>query len=117
MNELMQKIAEKLNVSADKVPEVYRSLKWQYAFWEISGYISWVLFAIIIMVLISYIVVYKEAQNIQTEEELLKFTGRSLQGKLHLHFILSQKLKKQEELWHLLTQSMLWIQFMQKLLE
>lgn len=73
MNELMQKMVEKLNVSADKVPEVYRSLKWQYAFWEISGYISWVLFAIIIMVLISYIVVYKEARNIQTEEELLEF--------------------------------------------
>lgn len=34
MNELMQKIAEKLSVSIDKIPEVYEGLKWQYVVWE-----------------------------------------------------------------------------------
>jgi hypothetical protein len=46
MNELMQKIAEKLSVSIDKIPEVYEGLKWQYVFWETCYSISWV-FAII----------------------------------------------------------------------
>ena len=73
MNELMQKIAEKLSVSVDKIPEVYRSLKWQYVFWEVSSYMSWVFLAINIAILIIYIIVYKGAQNIQTEEELLVF--------------------------------------------
>ena len=73
MNELMQKIAEKLSVSVDKIPEVYESLKWQYVFWEVSSYMNWVFFAIIIAILIIYIIVYKAAQNIQTEEELLVF--------------------------------------------
>lgn len=73
MNELMQKIAEKLSVSVDKIPEVYRSLKWQYVFWEVSSYMNWVFLAISIAILIIYIIVYKGAQNIQTEEELLAF--------------------------------------------
>lgn len=73
MNELMQKIAEKLSVNVDKTPEVYRSLKWQYVFWEVSSYMNWVFLAISIATLIIYIIVYKGAQNIQTEEELLAF--------------------------------------------
>lgn len=42
MNELMQKIAEKLSVSIDKIPEVYEGLKWQYVVWEMCGSISWI---------------------------------------------------------------------------
>ena len=46
MNELMQKIAEKLSVSIDKIPEVYEGLKWQYVVWGMCDSISWI-FAII----------------------------------------------------------------------
>ena len=42
MNELMQKIAEKLSVSIDKIPEVYEVLKWQYVVWEACDSISWI---------------------------------------------------------------------------
>ena len=42
MNELMQKIAEKLSVSIDKIPEVYEGLKWQYVVWEMCDSISWI---------------------------------------------------------------------------
>ena len=42
MNELMQKIAEKLSVSIDKIPEVYEGLKRQYVVWEACDSISWI---------------------------------------------------------------------------
>nr|DAT05107.1 MAG TPA: Immune evasion protein [Caudoviricetes sp.] len=34
MDELMQKITEKLNIAIDKAPEVYEMLKWQNATYE-----------------------------------------------------------------------------------
>ena len=34
MDELMQKITEKLNIAVDKAPEVYEMLKWQNATYE-----------------------------------------------------------------------------------
>ena len=42
MNELMQKITEKLSVSIDKIPEVYEVLKWQYVVWEACDSMSWI---------------------------------------------------------------------------
>ena len=42
MNELMQKITEKLSISIDKIPEVYEGLKWQYIVWEACDSMSWV---------------------------------------------------------------------------
>lgn len=42
MNELMQKIAEKLSVSIDKIPEVYEGLKWQYVVWTMCDSINWI---------------------------------------------------------------------------
>lgn len=42
MNELMQKIAEKLSVSVDKIPEVYARLRSQYVVWEMCYSISWI---------------------------------------------------------------------------
>lgn len=42
MNELMQKIAEKLSVSIDKIPEVYAGLRNQYVVWEMCDSISWI---------------------------------------------------------------------------
>lgn len=48
MNELMQKIAEKLSVSIDKIPEVYEGLKWQYVVWEMCDSISWI-FGIVVL--------------------------------------------------------------------
>ena len=41
MNELMQKIAEKLSVNVDKTPEVYEALKGQYLVYEVYNYIIW----------------------------------------------------------------------------
>lgn len=35
MNELMQKVVEKFNISAEKAPEVYEALKNQYTIYEI----------------------------------------------------------------------------------
>lgn len=46
MNELMQKLTEKLSVSVDKIPEVYTGLRSQYVVWETCDFISWI-FAII----------------------------------------------------------------------
>ena len=37
MNELMKKIAEKLSVSIDKIPEVYEGLKWQYVIYDVCN--------------------------------------------------------------------------------
>ena len=42
MNELMQKITEKLSVSIDKIPEVYTGLRNQYVVWEACDSISWI---------------------------------------------------------------------------
>lgn len=42
MNELMQKIVEKLSVSIDKIPEVYTGLRSQYVVWEVCDSISWI---------------------------------------------------------------------------
>lgn len=42
MNELMQKITEKLSVSIDKIPEVYAGLRSQYVVWGICDSISWI---------------------------------------------------------------------------
>lgn len=42
MNELMQKIAEKLSVSIDKIPEVYTGLRNQYVIWEACDSMSWI---------------------------------------------------------------------------
>ena len=48
MNELMQKITEKLSVSIDKIPEVYAGLRSQYVIWTICNSISWT-FAFIVL--------------------------------------------------------------------
>ena len=42
MNELMQKIVEKLSVSIDKIPEVYTGLRNQYVIWEVCDSMSWI---------------------------------------------------------------------------
>ena len=42
MNELMQKITEKLSVSIDKIPEVYTGLRNQYVVWEMCDSMSWI---------------------------------------------------------------------------
>lgn len=42
MDELMQKITEKLNLSIDKAPEVYNMLKWQYAVYDTCNLLIWI---------------------------------------------------------------------------
>lgn len=34
MDELMKNVVEKLNLSLDKVPEIYEALKWQYVIYD-----------------------------------------------------------------------------------
>lgn len=77
MNELMQKIAEKLSVSIDKIPEVYEGLKWQYVFWEACYSISWV-FAIIAFFATPFFIVlifnwFKIDWEWQNESDRLKY--------------------------------------------
>lgn len=47
MDELMQKITEKLNISVDKVPEVYEMLKWQYVIYDTVNYIHAILYILL----------------------------------------------------------------------
>lgn len=54
MNELMKKITEQLNISIDKAPEVYSSLRGQYIFLEVVSTISTIC-VIIIFLIITYI--------------------------------------------------------------
>lgn len=56
MNELMQKIAEKLSVSIDKAPEVYAGLRSQYVIWTMCDSISWV-FAFIALCVTPFFIV------------------------------------------------------------
>lgn len=56
MNELMQKITDKLSVSVDKIPEVYTELRSQYVIWTICDSISWI-FAIIALCVIPFFIV------------------------------------------------------------
>lgn len=44
MDELMQKITEKLNLTIDKAPEVYNMLKWQYVIYNTVNYINSILY-------------------------------------------------------------------------
>lgn len=47
MDELMQKITEKLNLTIDKAPEVYEMLKWQYVIYDTVDYINAILYILL----------------------------------------------------------------------
>lgn len=47
MDELMQKITEKLNLTIDKAPEVYEMLKWQYVVYDTVDYINGILYILL----------------------------------------------------------------------
>lgn len=47
MDELMQKITEKLNLTIDKAPEVYGMLKWQYVVYDTVNYINGILYILL----------------------------------------------------------------------
>lgn len=61
MNELMQKITEQLNISIDKAPEVYSSLRGQFIFWEVAASISAISGVVIFLILI-YIIIHDEVK-------------------------------------------------------
>ena len=44
MDELMQKITEKLNLTIDKAPEVYEMLKWQHVVYDTVNYIHGIIY-------------------------------------------------------------------------
>lgn len=73
MNELMQKIAEKLSVSIDKIPEVYEGLKWQYVIYDVCNkliYIS-VMALIIIFILTLFAIEEKCKYSEPTNKEFI----------------------------------------------
>ena len=73
MNELMQKIAEKLSVSIDKIPEVYEGLKWQYVTYDVCNkliYIS-IAAAIIIFILTLFVTGEKCKYSEPTNKEFI----------------------------------------------
>ena len=47
MDELMQKITEKLNLTIDKAPEVYNMLKWQFVVYDTVDYINTILYILL----------------------------------------------------------------------
>lgn len=47
MDELMQKITEKLNLTIDKAPEVYEMLKWQHVIYDTVNYIHGILYLLL----------------------------------------------------------------------
>lgn len=47
MDELMQKITEKLNLTIDKAPEVYEMLKWQYVVYDAVNQINAILYILL----------------------------------------------------------------------
>ena len=47
MDELMQKITEKLNLTIDKAPEVYEMLKWQHVIYDTVNYINSILYILL----------------------------------------------------------------------
>lgn len=47
MDELMQKITEKLNLTIDKAPEVYEMLKWQHVVYDTVNYINVILYILL----------------------------------------------------------------------
>lgn len=47
MDELMQKITEKLNLTIDKAPEVYEMLKWQHVIYDTVNYINIILYILL----------------------------------------------------------------------
>lgn len=50
MDELMQKITEKLNIAVDKAPEVYEMLKWQHVIYDTVNYIHSILYILLFAV-------------------------------------------------------------------
>lgn len=54
MDELMKNVVEKLNLSLDKVPEIYEALKWQYVIYDTCNILISILsFIICVCIIIS----------------------------------------------------------------
>lgn len=73
MNELMKKIAEKLSVSIDNIPEVYEGLKWQYVIYDVCNkliYIS-IMAVIIIFILTLFATEEKFKYSEPTNKDLI----------------------------------------------
>ena len=73
MNELMKKIAEKLSVGIDKIPEVYEGLKWQYVIYDVCNkliYIS-IMAVIIIFILTLFATEEKFKYSEPTNKDLI----------------------------------------------
>lgn len=74
MNELMHKITEQLNISMDKAPEVYSSLRGQYIFWEVVSTIS-VICGLSIFLIIMHIFIFSDFEIKKKHSRILICIG------------------------------------------
>lgn len=77
MDELMQKIMEKLNLTIDKAPEVYEMLKWQYVVYDTVNYINGILYILLFALVAAegFIMLYIfEYKKVNKKNILLSFT-------------------------------------------
>lgn len=68
MNELMQKITEKLNIAIDKAPEVYEMLKHQYIIYDVCNVIIGVLATVFTILLILLVISLFQMSDSREEE-------------------------------------------------
>lgn len=75
MDELMKNAVEKLNLSLDKVPEIYEALKWQYVIYDTCNILISILSLIIfVCIIISVFCVLFLDENFTLSMKILKLT-------------------------------------------
>lgn len=75
MDELMKNVVEKLNLSLDKVPEIYEALKWQYVIYDTCNILISILsFIICVCIIVSVFFVLFLDENFTLYMKFLKWT-------------------------------------------
>ena len=74
MDELMQKITEKLNLTIDKAPEVYEMLKWQHVIYDTVNYINTILY--ILLFVLGFITIFFLIHTTDFEFDKVKVNKR-----------------------------------------
>ena len=75
MDELMKNIVEKLNLSIDKVPEIYEALKWQYVIYDTCNILISILsFIIGISIIFSVFSALFLSEDFTLSIKIFKFT-------------------------------------------
>ena len=76
MDELMQKITEKLNLTIDKAPEVYEMLKWQYVIYDTVDYINAILYILLFIAGSAEVFFLMSASDFEFEFDKVKANKR-----------------------------------------